>query len=69
MDEHTIGEEKALATEGEVVVSKEELKEMGEPAEIDYPMPGEVATEEEEAGHMHSMPEDATFIGEDGKEV
>ncbi len=66
MDEHTQGEELGLATEG-TILSEEDVKEMQKPAEIDFPMPGEVPTKEEEAQHSHRMPENAEFIDEEGK--
>jgi hypothetical protein len=63
---HTMDEqstEKSLETEGSLL-SEEDIKEMGQSEEIDYPMEGEPATEEE---HSHSMPAgDIQVIGEDG---
>ena len=50
------------------ILSEEELKEMQKPVEINYPMPGEVPSEEDEEKHSHSMPA-VTFIQEDGSEL
>lgn len=68
MDEHTQGEELAFATEGSIVTEKE-IKEMEKPVEVDFPMPGEIPSKEDEEEHFHGMPESVEFLDEEGKDV
>jgi len=63
MDEHSQGEEMALQVE---MGTREDLNELKETPEIDYPMKGEV---KEDDGMPHTMPEGGvTFVDENGQE-
>jgi hypothetical protein len=54
-DMHDYATELALETDGSII-SEQEAKVLTAPAEIDYPMPGETPTKEEESLHSHHMP-------------
>jgi hypothetical protein len=54
-DNHDQATELALETEGSIM-SEQDAKDLSKSEEINYPMPGEIPTAEEESQHSHHMP-------------
>ena len=59
--------DRSLRSEGSITLTEEQIRQMGNAPEIDYPMPGE--TVEEEDKHSHVMPDNVEFVDEAGTQV
>jgi hypothetical protein len=61
MDTHSTGTEMGLETEG-AALSTKDIEALTASEEINYPMPGEIPSTDQEAGHSHGMPEEGLDV-------